>query len=193
MNTFKTYVFNPLKIATDRHQLTVSTLILAVSVLAGMAAGFIDDGIYHATFWATAGKLPIILTNITVVLLPSLLLYIISRLFNPKTRLVDIWNTVLFARLPLVIANTIFFLAVDQESVNKVIQNPGSFNGDMLTITVAGLAGLPFLILSIIILVNGFKTATNAKKLIHYGVLAVAIIVCEIVYRSFFYPFLITL
>lgn len=191
------YILNPIAAITDTWQPIVAFGILIFSICLSYFTGVAHDGITHGTYIAHQSWFFLLCTNISVVLLPAFLLFVTGKYFNSQTRFTDMWNTILFSRLPLLIYYGIFFTVIDKKLLEKMMS--GKFSptntsaGDITTLSVIGLLGLPFLIYSIIILVNGYKTSMYAKKPLHYVAMVVAVIVAEIIYRLMLFPLFIKL
>jgi len=194
MMAARNYLFNPLQWLPDRFQSPISLLIMIFAWLIGYGLGSVQDGIYHVTFLKQPSALLVELLVIAAFYLPVFLLYITGKLFNKKTRFSDVWNGFAFSMVPLLLANILSFFLLKNEdlaqlSAGELVQAGNS--GTMLRMVVLGVVGLGCLIYSFLLLVNGYKTATNAKKALHYGWMVLAIIVAELLYRSFIYPYLI--
>lgn len=138
------------------------------------------DGVLHMTVLPKS-FLNTLLETLAIVLLLSLFLFLAGKIFNNKTRLVDIFNTAMLSRIPL------FFMTFQNlnGSLSKQVEviASGKIPEIDISMIVFSFIGLLLLIISIIILVQGFKVATNAKKPLHYVLFAVAIIVADVVSR----------
>lgn len=193
----KNYLLNPVKVVTDRMQLILAIVILIISIAFCSWMHIAQDGVFHGTYHPHQSIAFLILSNIMVVLVPSVLLFAVGKYINKGTRLPDLWNTVLFSRLPLLPGYAISFASMDKAILEQM--NNGSFNPtsipkeELLKMTLSGLIVLPLLIYSIILLVNGFKTSVYAKKPAHYVAMVIALIVAELIYRLILYPQLVKL
>ena len=110
---------------------------------------------------------------ISCVLSASLCFFIIGKIINKKTRFIDILTTALIAMLPLHLTtifnmnNYISTITDKLLSSLQVNKQPEISTFEMTYLTVFGFAMILFLIFFIILLFNGFKTATNAKGVKH--------------------------
>lgn len=138
------------------------------------------DGVLHMTVLSKSFSNALIET-LAIVLLLSLFLFLAGKIFNSKTRFVDIFNTSMLSRIPL------FFMTFQNFNGRLSKQVAAIASGKMPEIDASTIAfsflALFLLIVSIIILVQGFKVATNAKKPLHYVLFAVGIIIADVISR----------
>lgn len=191
MSTIGKCLLNPLSIFSDKTQNILGCFILIFNTIVCYYVGVDQDGIFHSSF-SKQSIWFICITTLLVNLLPTLIIFLISKIINKHTRIVDVWHLVLFARFPLLVYSSIFYLIVGPELISQL----GTENfqdkiktDDVIRLSFSGLLGLVFLVYSIIILIKGFKTTVNAKKVLPYIGLVVAVILSEIIYRYTIYPF----
>lgn len=124
-----------------------------------------------------------------------LLLFGLGKIFNKRTRLIDIANTVLVSQIPVlftVISTKLF----DIERLSKQISQTSAKDKipdiniwDLISLTVFAFANLILIIYSFTLLFNGFKTATNIKKwqqiVIFAFVTLLGILICQIILPQF--------
>lgn len=139
----------------------------------------------------TATSLPQALKeNLINVLLIVVTLFILGIAINRKTRFVDMLNGVLIFRIPFYFAlllNSIPVVRTTQEELLENIKDLENFEIQKVGILLlAGLATLLFLVYSIILLFNGFRTAVNAKRWQHYLLFAIVLLFTEIVSKIFY-------
>ncbi|WP_410881121.1 hypothetical protein [Myroides sp. DW712] len=100
----------------------------------------------------------------------ALALFIFGRIINPKTRWIDIFNTIIIARIPLFLP--LFFdikgyISNKQKALIQSISNPEAITNQMegfLPILIFAIFCLLLLIVFGYYLYQGFKTATHLKK-----------------------------
>ncbi|MFT4092140.1 MAG: YIP1 family protein [Niabella sp.] len=193
-NNLRSYLLNPVKVIPDKIQIIAGIAILIFAFWSYYFLGIIQDGIYHVSI-PDNRPYPLLLIQTTLIayLIPSLALFGAGRIFNGRTRLIDSWNSFLFSSLPLLIANIPAALLISNNEIQETLKSPDRLHNSWFLIRSAILAcvEIPALIYSIVLLVNGFKTTTNAKKTIHYILMAAAIILSEVVYRLMCYPYLL--
>lgn len=167
-----------------------TTLLIAgiVALLAGSAIGMFFQITYDSYFSIHLKEMNLVASlseNLINIIAMSIPLIIFGKILNRQTRIIDIINTSAIARIPLYTAATF----TNNESVNsitsKIVENINTpknlqlpLPDIIILITFSGLVIL-FLILSVVILFLGFKTAVNAKKITHYLLFLLAIILGE--------------
>lgn len=193
MASTKDYFFNPVKVMSDTNQLVTGSAILIISILVSYVFCIDNDGVYHSGF-ASRALLFQLLSNVSIVLLPTIFLFLGGKLFNKGTRFVDITNAVLFSRIPLLVGYVIGAICIGptlQEKLRNEKLDPFSIpTNELMKLAISGLLVLPLLVYSFILLVNGLRTAIHSKKSMLYAMFAVGIIVSEILYRYLVYPYL---
>lgn len=116
----------------------------------------------------------------------SLCYFLIGKIINKKTRFIDILTTALIAMLPLyltAIFNVNNYISTTSDKLLNSLQvneQPEISSFEMIYIMIFAFAMILFLILFIILLFNGFKTATNAKGVKHIVYFAVTLIIADI-------------
>lgn len=114
------------------------------------------------------------LLSFAVVPVSIIIIWGLGKIFNRRTRFIDIVNTVLVSMFPmifmLIIGEIPFFKNALTQTEKLVKENPGSLSPELLIVLVFTMLIIPFLIYNIILLYNGFKTATNTKKWQHIAI-----------------------
>lgn len=164
------YIFNPFLKYTEKQLLIVSILGLA-----GFGfLGFLFDHALISIF--KIGEIPdLSLINSFIYsglsyLSAIILLLILGKIFNQKTRIIDIVNCVGISQLPLLlvlIMSNIPILKNLGKNINHSAENTAKLNlqfVDIAALMILLSITLPILIYSIILIYNGFKTATNIKS-----------------------------
>lgn len=121
----------------------------------------------------------------------SLFVFIAARVVNTKTRIIDILNVVLIARIPLyllTLSNIGGFMTritknIDPAHPEKIMADvPG-----LIILLVFAAISIALLVWFIALLYNGFKTACNARQAIHNLYFALAIIAAEVLSKFLIY------
>lgn len=182
----RTLLLNPFERYNEK-QLLISGIVITIM---GSMLGFVFnarfDGVIDLHFVKKTSFFTVTLEIIIDVLCLTILLFILGKYINKKTRFVDILSPVLIARVPfylLTIFNSNNFMFKKSENLIKTLQsgqidNP-DFN-DLFIMLLFGLISIGFLIWFVIILYNGFKVATNTKGIKNNIFFAVSIIIAEI-------------
>lgn len=182
----KTILYNPFLRYSEKKLLVFGILALLVAcgistLLNGRFDGVLDLHFVEKTNFVTS-LLDLIIGTISI----TILLFIIGKIINKKTRIIDILALSLIAKIPfyfLLLFNiNNKMLLVSEKLLQGITQNRTSNieTSEMLLIVFSGIATLSSLIWSFILMFNGFKTATNLKDTKHILLFIIAIIIAEI-------------
>lgn len=186
--TWKT-IFNPFGKFSDIHLLIVGIVFFILNIFGCYYAGNVNDSIFHLshleenqTIW------DVVKINSLSYILAIIVLFILAKFFNNRTRIIDIINTVLISAIPMILIMPISgmsFLKNATQSITKSAGNPNQIETiNLIVVTAFALATLPFMIYSFVLYYNGFKTATNLKKWQHIVVFAIVSLILTIVSQS---------
>lgn len=167
--------------------------LLIVGVPSGIAGSLIAstigvtfDGLLDVHLYPETTFLDSIIENGILITLITLLLFGFGKIINAKTRFIDILNSSLLFRIPFYFTALLTSIPVIKKMEEEVMKNINSLNEinlqttDLIVILVVSILSIVLLIYSIALLFQGFKTATNAKKTVHYFVFGVLILVGEV-------------
>lgn len=169
--TWKT-IFNPFLRFDEKHLLVTGILFFILNIFGCRYARNVNDSIFHYSMLDAGNRLEYLLKiNSLSYLIAIAVLFLLGKILNGKTRLIDIANAVLISQIPLVImipfAGLPFFREAT-ESITLNTQHPENIPiHHVVLIGIWGLVSLIFLIYSITLFYNGFRTATNIKKWQH--------------------------
>lgn len=178
-------IFNPFSKFTEQQLLWVGILATFAGCTIGYYFQVVFDGaldvhsISEITFWE---GMKILLIDIFSVVL---LLFILGKIINSKTRIIDILNTVLISRIPLYILGIFANNSKMNEITETLIENidhPEKMQlqtSDMMIMMIFSVFSLLFLAYHIVLLVFGFKTATNTKKWQHFVLFTLILLIAE--------------
>ncbi|MCS4302318.1 YIP1 family protein [Chryseobacterium sp. BIGb0232] len=189
MMNWKT-IFNPFERFDEKLLLLAGTLAVILSIVAGYWTDTAFTSIYRISSIENAS-----LGTITVCTLLSfsaaiVILFILGKILNGKTRIIDIVNTVLISQLFLILlqfAGKISSLKLAGKSVANYEASPsGTFPFvDFLIMISMTIISITTLIYSVTLFYNGFKTATNIKKWQHIvlfcAVTMISSLICQII------------
>ncbi len=182
-------LLNPFERYSERTLLIVGLLAFVLGSLIAFAFNGRYDGVVDLHFSKDVSLAqPFIdnAINVVCLLLPLLLL---GKFINTKTRVIDILTAILVARIPYYVLPVFnangFMQRITDELTRSIGQEsqaamPQLGSMDTIIIVMFAAASILALIWMVIILFNGFKTATNLKNLSHKILFAVALIVAEI-------------
>ncbi len=186
--------FNPFERFSEAGLAVSGLSVILFSILLFWISGQTNDGIYHVSYQSGIPLVQAVIEALLYTLLPSFLLIVIGKIVNPKTRLVDILTATIFHRIPMTIGMLLMQLPFLKNVTNAIIKAVQTNTLQQLSLTtlwvstIVSLVMLALFIYSIILLVNGFKTASHAKRPWHYILFALAIICSELIYRLGVYP-----
>jgi hypothetical protein len=128
-----------------------------------------------------------------------ILLFLIGKYCNKKTRFIDIMASILISKIPFYILlfqniNHFSFHIIDKimkSLLTKIYSLETITSTEMSFLIIGGIINLAFVAWSIILLFNGFKIATNAKNtksiLLFIGVILLSEIISKILIIKFNY------
>lgn len=179
------YLFNPFVKFSEISLLIVGLISIVFGSFIGNYFSVTFDGIIDAHS-ASRSFLSSLKENLINVILVFIVLSILGKMINSKTRLIDILNISMIYRIPLYLSALLIDMPILKSVGDKVaanIDSPQNIKFEALEL-VAILAISSVLILlvmySIVLLFKGFKTAINLKKWQHYVFFALALILAEV-------------
>lgn len=116
----------------------------------------------------------------------SLFVFFVGKYINRKTRFIDVLATTLLAKIPFYfliffnINNKMFLISKSILSAVTTNEFSNIQSNDLLLLVFSGIATFVCLVWSIILLFNGFKTATNSKGSKNVLLFIIAIIAAEV-------------
>lgn len=183
------YLFNPLLKFSERSLLILGILSIAAGSLIGHYFSLTFDGAFD-THPLQITFIESLKENVINILLVFILLLILGKIINRKTRLVDIATISMIYRIPIYISGPLINLPVFKAIADKVLANKDNLENikfetlELFSILAASSVLMIFLIYSIVILVNGFRTATNLKKWQYYVCFAIVLIIAEVLSKT---------
>ena len=177
--------FNPFSKFTEKQLTITGVLITIVGTIIGYYCsvsfnGVLDVHLVDQTTFTTS-----LIENAVNIATITLLLLLLGKYLNPKTRLIDILNTSFWYRLPIYTSALLTFLLLPKDLNDKIaknIEHPEKIFGetfDIIMVALFAIASLLLITYSIVLLTNGFKTATNTKKWQHFVAFGCAILIAE--------------
>lgn len=178
----KSYVyFNPF-VKYSEQKLLIAGLVLAlVGSLLAFFLGVVFDGVLdlHLGEYSVAQTISF---NFLQIATMTVFLFTAAFIINTKTRFVDILNVAFFYRIPFYVST--FFITIPAfRNILQSITHPDDIykisGGDMIVLVSVSLVSFLLLIWAMVILVNGFRVGSNAKKTWHFILLTVAVLLAE--------------
>lgn len=162
---------NPFEISSDKNLTITGILFFIVGII--LAYFFqIQLQILRVNPLVKLNITEIVIGHLIIVSVLTIVYFILGKIINNKTRLLDILNTVLISMAPLYV---IFFENINGYMYNEIQQIEEAIkSGGMVNIktsifsVIISVISILITIYFIYLLFVGFKTATNAKKIWHY-------------------------
>jgi hypothetical protein len=180
-------IFNPFTKFSEK-QLLIFGII---STIAGsLIASLVDvtfDGLIDVHINPEMTFLKSLKENGILILLITILLFAFGKIINPKTRFIDNLNSAFLFRIPFYVAALLTSLPVMNRVSEEVMKNVNSIENlnlqtsDIIIMLLISVVTIGLIAYAITLLFQGFKTATNAKKAVHYVVFGILIFVGEII------------
>lgn len=184
-------IFNPFLKFDDKKLLVIGILFFIFNILGSYYADSINDSIFHYSSLEENQEIwEVVKVNSLSYLLAIVIIFILGKILNGRTRFIDILNTLLISQIPLMIMipiNGLPFYKKAIENFSDNIATPEKIQfWDMTLLTFGGFISLILLIYSIVLYYNGFKTATNIKKWQHIVLFAFITLLITIVSQIIF-------
>lgn len=180
-------ILNPYTRFSEKQLLVVGVLSSIVGCLIASTLGITYDGLLDVHLRSGMTFQIAVQENSIVIILITLILFVYGKVINSKTRFIDILNSCLLFRIPLYLSALLTSIPIIKNLEKEVMRNINSL--DKINLQPLDLIGLFFistllivlLLYSIVLLFYGFKTATNAKKTVHYIGFGIIILLAEVV------------
>ena len=174
---------NPFALVEDKKLFLVGISTFIVGIF--LAYYFqLQQQILRLNISETPNLKQIIIWHVIIVASLTIVYLILGKIINKKTRFIDILNTVLIALIPIYITffqNFNNFLTEETAKMLNALKDGSIYSqSPPILFIFVGLAGLVFFIYYIYLLFIGFKTATNSKKIWHYTLFFVLLIITDI-------------
>lgn len=179
-------LFNPFGIYSEKQLLVSGILITLAGSFVGSLFNVTFDGVLDVHQYETDFLTSLKENSINVACI-FIVLFILGKLINRKTRAIDIFNTAMVSRFPQYISAMITALPVLKKVEDEIISHQGDLQHlnfqpmDLMLLFVISMILLAITAYYITLLVNGFRTAVNAKKWQHFVGFAIALIIAEII------------
>lgn len=186
-------IFNPYSKISDKLLLTIGIFAFVIGILIHYFQKTIHDGILDSHPFpniSLSKASTSIMINIVVL---CIILFLLGKIINVKTRMIDVLNTAFISRIPYYIIPFIVNSEIMIESTEKIMFNPSNLSLQplqLMLLMVFSVILLVLMVYSIVLIINGFRTATNAKKWQNFVGSGIAIIIAEIISKLLINSFL---
>lgn len=185
----KTLLFNPFKKYSEQQLLVFGLVTALISIFLSGITNTYFFGLFKIHHALELSIITAILEYITIALCYVIVLYSLGRYINPKVRIIDIINVVLIAKIPLAFLT---FLNINdwayRQTENLMQSFSDPYNLQLTTelsifLAVTSVLAISALVWLVILLYNGFKTASNFKDTKHIFFLIISVIATETIIR----------
>lgn len=177
-------LLNPFAVLSDKNQIIIGIASLIIGTLLSYFL-HVNIQVLRINPLTDLSFIEVVTDQVILISLLTFSFFGIGKIINSKTRLIDIFNGICIASIPLYISlfqNINNFLT---DEMNKLVEEMK--NGNILNLSPSflflfiSLLGFVFFIYYVYLLFIGFKTATNAKKAWHYVLFFVTLIVMDLI------------
>lgn len=184
-------LFSPFEKFDEKILLAAGIIIFVINIFSCYFADSVNDSIFHYSLSEENPNIwDIAKTNSLSYISAIIVLFILGKILNGKTRPIDIINTVLISQVPLVVilpVSGLPFYKAAMKSISENMPHPENIHFQNIAIvSIWGFATLIFLIYSVVLYYNGFRIATNIKKWQHIVLFAFISLVWTVVSQTLF-------
>lgn len=178
-------LFNPFSKFNEKQLLLFGLIITGIGTLIGYYSNASYNGVLDMHLIHQTSLKRVLVENSINISTITITLFILGKILNAKTRIIDILTTGLWYRFPIYLTSlfSVFFLPKNlTERVSKNVGSPEKIFEqplEIFSILIFGLGSLVLVVYAIVLLTNGFKTATNTKKWQHFVAFGFAILLAE--------------
>lgn len=186
-------LYNPFEKYTAEKLVSFGVLSAVIGAFLAYCFNAIFDGVLDLHFTESADIYQIFTLLIVDIAILANILIVFGKYINPKTRMIDLYATVLIAKIPAYVFTIINVNDVSYNLGQKVLKFVATNNFQSISsfeiglIIIQTIASLLLIFWTISLLYHGFKTATNAKETKDKILFAAAIILAEIISKIIIY------
>ena len=182
----KALIFNPFEKISEKKLLLIGITSMIVGATLGYLFNARYDGIFDLHFEKSTNYFKALLDILISVSTTCLLLLAVGKYTNPKTRFIDVFNTCTIAKIPFYVLtlfninNWIYYSSAKLvESLQHNLMKMPSLS-EFIPVLLFSLFTILGLVLSVLLLLNGYKVASNAKGTKSIGLFVAALFLSEI-------------
>ena len=179
-------IYNPFEIFSENQLLIFGIFFLVIGSFLGFLFNGRFDGVLDLHFVEFADFYEVLLDNLINTMVLTILLFLLGLFINPKTRIIDLLNTALIARIPFYILPFFNINNYMNRITDAMMDLVASNNLEAIAVTdtifmaIFGILALATMVWFAILLWNGFKIATNAKGIKTIVLFIVIVLLAEI-------------
>ena len=182
----KDLIFNPFEKISEKKLLLIGITSMLVGAILGYLFNARYDGVFDLHFEKSTSYYNALLDILISVSTTCILLLAVGKYTNSKTRLIDIFNACSMAKIPFYVLtlfninNWIYYSSEKLvESLQHNLMKMPSLS-EFVPVLLFSMLTILGLVLSALLLFNGYKVATNAKGTKSIGLFVVALFLAEI-------------
>lgn len=182
----KALIFNPFEKISEKKLLLIGITSMLVGATLGYLFNARYDGVFDLHFEKNTSYFNALLDILISVSTTCILLLAVGKYTNSKTRLIDIFNACSMAKIPFYVLtlfninNWIYYSSAKLvESLQHNLMKMPSLS-EFVPVLLFSMLTILGLVLSALLLFNGYKVATNAKGTKSIGLFVVALFLAEI-------------
>ena len=182
----KALIFNPFEKISEKKLLLIGITSMLVGATLGYLFNARYDGVFDLHFEKNTSYFNALLDILISVSTTCILLLAVGKYTNSKTRLIDIFNACSMAKIPFYVLtlfninNWIYYSSEKLvESLQHNLMKMPSLS-EFVPVLLFSMLTILGLVLSALLLFNGYKVATNAKGTKSIGLFVVALFLSEI-------------
>jgi len=185
-------IFNPFSKYSENQLLIAGILSLGITLLLCNLFNLQVDSIFHYRY---ADEKSSLLESIGYCLISYaiaiILFFILGKIYNKRTRFIDIVNTILISQIPgilIILISELPIISKSMESIQLMAEkNPANISPvDLIVVCIFSFSALLFTAYGMALIYNGFKTATNIKNWKQIVIFAFLILVTTITCQFIF-------
>ncbi|MCA6068274.1 YIP1 family protein [Chryseobacterium sp. RG1] len=185
-------IFNPFSKYNENQLLIAGIVSLGITLLLCNLFGLQVDSIFHYRYTDEKSSLiESIGYSLLSYLIAVIIFFILGKIYNKRTRLIDIVNTILISQIPGIFIILISELPIIKNSLESISamaeKNPATISPvDLIVVCIFSFSALLLIAYGMTLIYNGFKTATNSKDWKQIVIFAFLIIVTTITCQFIF-------
>ncbi len=185
-------IFNPFSKYNEKQLLIIGIISLIITLVLCRWFGLQIDSIFHYRYADEKNSLPeSIGYSLISYAVAIILFFILGKIYNKRTRFIDIVNTILISQIPGILIILISELPVISKSMESIQlmaeKNPTNISPvDLVVVCIFSFSALLLIAYGMTLIYNGFKTATNIKNWKQIVIFAFLILVTTITCQFIF-------
>jgi len=186
----KKLFFNPFEKNSETRLLVFGLIITAIGSYLGYLFSGRYDGVIDLHFTKNTTLAQPFIDNLINIVSLFAALFLVGKLINSKTRIIDILSPILISRVPFYLLTFFNFRNCISDVTASIVEKldlkamPTELDLSplsMILLMLFAMISILCLVWFIILLYNGFKIATNCKTVAHKLYFALAIVAAEII------------